>query len=214
MSRRSQALDREVQAVALRAAAVLLDYPDESQRDTLPLLRAAITALPAPVGPSLLALVRRLEDQPLEDLQRDYVDTFDLRRRCCLYLTYYTHGDTRKRGLALLRFRQAYRASGVELLDGELPDHLAVVCEYAATADLDQGLRLLGEHRAGLELLRSALDELGSPYAAVLVAIDALLPPLSAREAERARELARLGPPEEEVGLDPFGPPEVSGVRR
>ena len=44
--------------------------------------------------------------------QADYVETFDLRRRCCLYLTYYTYGDTRKRGMALLQFKHLYRGPG------------------------------------------------------------------------------------------------------
>ena len=31
---------------------------------------------------------------------------------------------------------------------------------------------------------------------------------------DKARELARSGPPEEDVGLEPFGPPELMGARR
>lgn len=210
----SRGASREAQAVTLRAAGLLLDYPDAELLAELPLIAAAVDALPEPARGPLRAIVDHLASTPVADLQRDYVDTFDLRRRCCLYLTYYTYGDTRKRGMALLRFRHAYRASGMELRDGELPDHLAVVCEYAATADLEQGLRLLAEHRAGLELLHAALDDAHSPYAAVLVALKAVLPPASRRELDRALELARTGPPEEEVGLEPFGPPEVTGVRR
>ena len=32
----------------------------------------------------------------------------------CLHLTYYAYGDTRKRGMALLRFKHAYRNAGVD----------------------------------------------------------------------------------------------------
>ena len=49
--------------------------------------------------------------------RQDYVETFDNRRRCNLFLTYFAHGDTRKRGMALLRFKQTYLASGFELAD-------------------------------------------------------------------------------------------------
>ena len=76
-----------------------------------------------------------LETTPLRELQEDYVETFDNRRRCNLFLTYFAHGDTRKRGMALLRFKQTYLQSGFELSDSELPDHLCVVLEYAATID-------------------------------------------------------------------------------
>lgn len=211
---RAPEVSSQQQAVTLRAAGVLLGYPDEVLIAELPLLRAATQTLRDPARLPLLALIQRLSDEPLTTLQREYVDTFDLRRRCCLYLTYYTYGDTRKRGMALLRFRHAYRASGAELRDGELPDHLAVVCEYASTTDLEQGLRLFAEHRAGLELLRTALDDLGSPYVHALDAIRAILPTLSTRDLARAAELARTGPPEEDVGLEPFGPPETMGGRR
>ena len=59
-----------------------------------------------------------------------------------------------KRGMALLRFKRHYRAVGLRLTDCELPDHLAVVLEFGATANLTEGRGLLLEHRAGLELLR------------------------------------------------------------
>ncbi len=44
-----------------------------------------------------------------------YVETFDLRRRASLHLTYYAHGDTRERGMALLRLKKLYRAAGLPL---------------------------------------------------------------------------------------------------
>jgi nitrate reductase delta subunit len=141
------------------------------------------------------------------------VETFDLRRRCCLYLTYYAYGDTRKRGMALLQFKHLYSRAGLVLDDGELPDHLAVVLEFAATGDAARGERLLTQHRAGVELLRLALEEHGSPYLDVLRAVCATLPPVEAADRETVLRLAREGPPTEDVGLDPYGatpfaPPE------
>jgi nitrate reductase molybdenum cofactor assembly chaperone len=44
-----------------------------------------------------------------DTVAKHYVETFDLRRRCALYLTYYQCGDTRKRGMAMLAFKTAYR---------------------------------------------------------------------------------------------------------
>ena len=140
----------------------------------------------------------------LRALERDYVETFDLRRRCCPYLTYYTYGDTRQRGMALLRFTAAYREAGITLVPGELPDHLAVVCEVAARAPA-VGLRLLGEQRVGVELLRTALAVQDSPYVDVLDVIRSVLPAATPRVLDRARELAMDGRPVEEVGLEPYG---------
>jgi len=141
------------------------------------------------------------------------VDTFDLRRRCCPYLTYYSCGDTRRRGMALLQFTAAYRAAGFELASRELPDHLAVLCEFSA-AEPGRGRALFRQHRAGLELLRTALAENGSPWRHVVDAIGAVLPEAAPRDLRRALHLARTGPPAEEVGLEPFAPPEYMGGPR
>jgi nitrate reductase molybdenum cofactor assembly chaperone NarJ/NarW len=212
--RRARAEDDRGTALTLQAVSVLLSYPDDGLLRRLPLVEAAIDAMPPRAGTHVRRMCAHLRGTPLDALQQSYVETFDLRRRCALYLTYFTHGDTRKRGMALLRFTHLYRSTGVELAAEELPDHLGVVCEFAATADLHQGVRLLTENRAGIELLRTALDEMGSPHVDVVDALRAVLPDAAPRDLEKALELARTGPPEEEVGLEPFGPPELMGGRR
>ena len=204
----------------MRAASLALGYPDSEWRQSLPLLHAAADAIPGPPGGHLRSFLRIAAACDAGDLQQAYVDTFDLRRRCCPYLTYYSHGDTRKRGMALLRFTAAYRAAGFELVQGagevgggELPDHIAVLCEFSA-AEPDRGRALFRQHRAGVELLRTALDEAGSPWLHVVDAIRAVLPGAAPRDLRRAMHLARTGPPAEEVGLEPFAPPEYMGGRR
>ena len=149
--------------------------------------------------------VAALRERALQQLQEEYVATFDTRRRCSLFLTYFLHGDTRKRGTALLRFRQTYLRAGHVLDDSELPDHLAVVLEYAATVDPEGGRQLLLDHRAGLEVLRLALRDMGSPWAGAVASVSATLPTLRGDERDVVRRLAQQGPPEEEVGLDPYG---------
>lgn len=138
-----------------------------------------------------------------------YVETFDLRRRATLELTYYAHGDTRERGMAMLRLKKLYRAAGLPMEAAELPDHLAVMLAFAALAEPGQGEALLAQHRPAIELLRLSLHDLESPYAHVLDAVAALLPPVTVAERSEIARLAREGPPEESVGLEPYGPPEA-----
>lgn len=202
------------QAVSLQAASLLLGYPEPELVAQVPLLRAVAVELPEPARQPLERMCDHLAATPVPQLQVHYTDVFDLRRRCCLYLTYFSYGDTRQRGMALLRFSHAYKGSGLEFVGGELPDHLGVVCEFAATADLELGVRLLNENRAAIELIRTALVDAGSVYADVLDVVRAALPEAAPRDLEKALELARTGPPEEEVGLEPFGPPELMGARR
>ncbi|WIV53228.1 nitrate reductase molybdenum cofactor assembly chaperone [Amycolatopsis nalaikhensis] len=185
---------------------LLLTYPDSRLSGAAGELRAAVGELtdPAVREPLTAFLGWFLATDPI-DVEAHYVRTFDLRRRCGLYLTYYLHGDTRKRGIALLTLKQRYRAHGLRLADGELPDLLPVVLEFAAVAGPGDGEAPLRQHRRGLELLRSALRENGSPYAHLLDAVVAALPPLSTADREAVRALAEDGPPVESVGLAPFG---------
>lgn len=204
-TRRQSGLDDRAVATTWQVASLLLDYPDESQ--PLDVLDAAVAELPSVVGEPLARFLAHRRSTPLQRLQEDYVETFDTRRRCTLFLTYFLHGDTRKRGMALLRFKHAFMAAGLEIDDRELPDHLAVVLEFAATADLETGRRLLLDHRAGLELLRLSLTDLDSPYADVVTAVCAGLPQLAGDDLEMVRRLAAEGPPDEEVGMTPYGAP-------
>ena len=198
--------------LAWQAASLLLGYPDQHLIERLDLIQQAADELPDHVGGPLRATVGRLKGEGLTELEADYVETFDNRRRHNLFLTYFAHGDTRKRGLALLRFKQVYQSSGFDLDDNgpagpELPDHLCVVLEFAATIDQEQGRQLLLDHRAGLELLRISLAEHASRWAGAVEAVTATFPPLKGDELEAISRLAAEGPPAEEVGLTPYATP-------
>jgi nitrate reductase molybdenum cofactor assembly chaperone NarJ/NarW len=199
------ALPPDQLTIVWQSASLLLDYPDEETLARAGLIREASRLLPTAIGDSLRAFLDLLGSTPLARLQADYVETFDTRRRCNLFLTYFAHGDTRKRGMALLRFKQTYLSA-----DFELPDHLCVVLEFAATVDQARGRDLMLDHRAGLELLRLSLHDLASPWASVVDAVTATLPPLRGDERDAVRRLAAEGPPEEEVGLAPFAAPQFS----
>jgi nitrate reductase molybdenum cofactor assembly chaperone NarJ/NarW len=198
-------LAHQDQRVVWRIAALLLDYPTQQTLDMLEELHTAALSLPAPTGPALVSFVDEARRRPPIELAAHYVETFDLRRRHCLHLSYYAYGDTRKRGMALLRFKHAYRAAGATLGEHELPDHLAVVLEFAAIVDPVVGRQLLVEYRPVVELLRLSLHEIESPYQALLDAVCATLPEINVADRRRVAELAAQGPPEEEVGLEPFG---------
>lgn len=194
---------------AWQTASLVLDYPQEDLLQQFPLLSRACDSLPPEVGAPLRRTVDYLVTTPLEESARQYVETFDNRKRCCLFLTYFVHGDTRKRGLALLRFKQAFRKAGLELTDSELPDHLCVLLEFGATANHLDAWGLLLDHRAGLELLRIALRDQASPWAGAVEAVTSTLPPLRGDEMDAVRRLAAQGPPDEEVGLSPYGSAEL-----
>jgi nitrate reductase delta subunit len=187
-----------------QAASLLLAYPDEQRDgrlDTVESLLAHIDGTPADLLARAVAALRATDALTAAT---DYVETFDMRRRATMFLTYWTAGDTRNRGREMLAFATAYRESGVEPPSAEAPDHLPVVLEFAATVDPETGRRLLVEHRVPIDVLSSALTEAQSPYAHVIAAVCETLPPVTDAEVQRARQLAASGPPAESVGLQPF----------
>ena len=205
---------REVAATRL-ACSWLLAYPDGALLERLDGIAAAVAELPEPVRVPLEQFLSHLDGTPILDAQRHFVEVFDMKRRACPYLTYWTHGDTRNRGVAILRFKQEYEASGFHLGTEELPDHLAVVLEFAAVGDRITGEALLAEHAAPIALLREALHDLGSVYAHILDAVAVTMPEVTPELAERMAAMAAAGPPVESVGLEPFPTnPLASGARR
>ncbi|MEV0357888.1 nitrate reductase molybdenum cofactor assembly chaperone [Nocardia sp. NPDC050697] len=181
-----------------QAVAHCLDYPDLLFYERIPLL--------AECAPALRPFLGHAASVPLGALAEEYVRVFDFHNRHCLHLTWWLDGDTRRRGESLLRLKGVYRAAGLELVGSELPDYLPLVLEYvAATGDRAPLL----EHRPALELLRFALAEAGTAYSTVLEALCAALPGPSPRDRAAARALAAAGPRGEEVGLVPYGHPEL-----
>ncbi|MDX3386441.1 nitrate reductase molybdenum cofactor assembly chaperone [Streptomyces niveiscabiei] len=206
-------------ALLLRLCSLLLQYPDGELVAARAELTATVEALPSSSAAGhLSAFTAWLASQEPQALERHYVETFDLRRRSSLYLTYYLHGDTRRRGMALLTLGRRYRAAGWDVGEGELPDHLPVVLEFAALAGPRGGEAPLRQHRRGLELIHQALGDAGSPYRHVLAALLTLLPPPTEADRAAVARLAAEGPPDEEVGLAPYpgfdGGERVPGERR
>lgn len=193
-----------------RLLSLLLQYPD----DELLAARDGIAAFAAGLPRSyerecIQAFLPFWLETPHTSLRQVYVETFDLQRRCGLYLSYYAHGDTRKRGQSLLRLKTLYRSAGLVLDSAELPDYLPLMLEFAELATDGRGEHVLREHRVALELLRRALRDRESPYADLLDAVCHRLPRLNPLQTADLGRLAAEGPPSEQVGLQPFAPPEV-----
>lgn len=202
-----------------QVASWVLSYPHDDVIAALPGLADALREQrrPSEAVRELLAVVEALQEISAETLRHDYVETFDLTRRHALHLSYWTEGDTRRRGEVLAAFKQVYRDSGqVVRLDGELPDHLPVVLEFAAVVDPETGTALLQKYRASLELLRIELEDDASPWAGAVRAVCATLPGASPRTRTEAMALAGPVQPVESVGLEPYDPrllPLAEGAR-
>lgn len=158
-------------ALTLRALARLLSYPDVELRAHLDELRQALRH-EAALQPARLAEVEALIDslaaQSDIDAEADYVQLFDSGRRTSLHLFEHVHGDSRDRGPAMIDLAQSYELAGLYLAEGEMPDHLPVVLEYASTQPPREAAAFLAEMAHIFGVIFSALDKRGSRYASLL----------------------------------------------
>lgn len=196
--------DTAAMRASWQAVSLLLEYPGDDHHERIGVVQEVLPKLPSEVESALRQFIDSTREIALKDLQIEYVDTFDVTRKCCLHLTYYSHGDTRRRGVALVEFKQAYRRAGMELGDesAELPDYLPVLLEFGAFADHEVAWKLLNDHRVGIELLRMALDRKKSRWLPVVEALRSTLPQLEGDDHVALAKLIAEGPPSEEVGLD------------
>ncbi len=200
-------LGDEQRRLAHFAAALLLDYPGEGFAERAETVASLVDGLPEEITAEFEAFLAHAAATGTAELQRDYVATFDLKRKCCLYLSYFQAGDTRKRGTALVSFVETYRAAGWEFDADELPDYLPAVLEFSARSASPEASQLIAAHRDGLEVLREALERQSSPWAALVRAVCRSLPELDDATRERYLALVTDGPPAETVGLSFLGMP-------
>lgn len=204
--------------LVFKICSLLLQYPGEEQETQHALILDAVDGLaPSGAQQAIVDFCSWWAATPTLERRQHYVEVLDLHKRAGLYLTFYGDGDKRERGSSLLRLKQLYRSAGLPLDGSELPDFLPVMLEFASAAPDGRGVLVLREHRAALELLRLSLRDLGTPYASLVDAVCETVGDASPMDRLRAGELARGGPPQELVGLEPFAPPEVmptAGARR
>lgn len=191
---------------ALRAVSILLRYPSTETRDFAQAVAAGEIRIRGGRRDR-----RRVEDfcawygsAELSRLQEDYVEAIDFNRGASLHLTYHLHGDSRQRGLALVRIKRGYAAAGFEAAAEELPDYLPLMLEFAALEGSDRGIEPLTANREAIEIIRRTLAESESRLTPLIEVVAAALPRLTTRQERRVLRLAEEGPPTEQVGLEPF----------
>ncbi|MGD9946545.1 MAG: nitrate reductase molybdenum cofactor assembly chaperone [Burkholderiaceae bacterium] len=161
-------------ALTLRVLARLLAYPDAELRAQLPALAEALTrdsALPQARTAELQGLIADLAGSAGLEAEAAYVELFDRGRATALHLFEHVHGDSRDRGPAMIDLLQTYEQAGLFLKPGELPDHLAVLLEYASTQPPAQARALLAEVAHLVQNIHGAVARRHPRYAAPLAAI-------------------------------------------
>ncbi|MCK6423701.1 MAG: nitrate reductase molybdenum cofactor assembly chaperone [Burkholderiaceae bacterium] len=161
-------------ARTLRVLARLLGYPDAELRAHLPAMSQALhdeAALPKARLAELDALLAQIGRLDALDAEADYVQLFDSGRRTSLHLFEHVHGDSRERGPAMIDLAQTYEKGGLYLAEGEMPDYLPVVLEFASTQPPREATGFLGEIAHLINAIFNALEKRESRYASVMGAL-------------------------------------------
>ena len=156
-----------------RLLSALIDYPTAEPQAVGPQMRAAVADHPdlAPdERDGLLALVDRVTEADLLELQEAYSALFDLGGEIHLHVTHFEHGDTQERGQKLVAMDQFYRLHGYVNERFEVPDYLPLMLEFAGEvgADAEDMIAEFGPIYADLEAKLAAKD---SPYAAAFTVL-------------------------------------------
>ena len=117
--------------------------------------------------------------------------------------SHHRDGDARARGQVLVDMKETYARAGYPLDTTELPDDPPLVLEFASEV-LEEGLPVLAENRAAIEVIRRSLRHDGSPYACLIDALIFFLPELNEETVREMQKLIVQGPPQESVGLEPY----------
>lgn len=162
---------------ALKLISMLLDYPGED-------LQAWLAAHPA--GQPTLDALKQLDTEHCfsdgeraevaafidrqrvtepGELESEYVQTFDMTPEHSLHLTHHIFGDDRGRGPALIDLSEYYKSYGLQNVEGELPDYLPLMLEFAAQLDADEARVFLADTGKVLGVLADNLAKAGSAYA-------------------------------------------------
>jgi nitrate reductase delta subunit len=166
----------------------LLDYPTAE----LPQQARACVGPAAEVNPEAARLLGHfcdwVEQAPLPRLEETYTSTFDLQAVCYPYVGYHLFGESYKRGIFMAQLNEGYRERGFSA-GNELPDHVAVVLRFlASAADGDFSQALLREGLIpALDKMREAFgDPNGNPYAELIHALSLVLTGKTERRANDA----------------------------
>jgi len=157
-----------------KALGALLLYPTEDLRAALPHIRALLsadTSLPAERRKGLTQLTDRMMNSELLDLEETYTGLFDRGPSLSLYLFEHVYGESQERGQAMVELIGRYERGGFSLAVREMPDHLAVICEFLSVAPAPAAAELLQEITGILALLARRLEQKESLYAEVFRAL-------------------------------------------
>lgn len=149
----------------------LLDYPEQGLKDHLDEIREAVGNEPE-ISQEELKVINDFADHvaqtELMEMEKEYVQTFDMVPEHSLHLTHHLFGDDRGRGPALVDLGEHYKGMGLEAKEGELPDYLPLILEYVGTLEEVEAKIFLADAAKVVTIIAANLEKANSRYAPLL----------------------------------------------
>ena len=149
----------------------LIDYPDSELIENLDSVIEYIkdsSEIATDEKEILMEFVSWMRSHTSIKLQETYVETFDMVPEHDLHLTHHIFGDDRQRGPALIDLSEHFKNEGLEVKEGEIPDFLPLLLEYASTLDDIKSREFLGDAKKIITIIADNLDKAKSPYSKLI----------------------------------------------
>ena len=149
----------------------LIDYPDNELIENLDSVIEYIkdsSEIATDEKEILMEFVSWMRSHTSIKLQETYVETFDMVPEHDLHLTHHIFGDDRQRGPALIDLSEHLKNEGLEVKEGEIPDFLPLLLEYASTLDNIKSRAFLGDAKKIIKIIADNLDKAKSPYSKLI----------------------------------------------
>lgn len=126
----------EQSRIVLAIASRVLSYPTDTYKEELADMLDAIQEDLETDGlrQKLNHAIKPLYQLPLSLVKELYVETFDLKEKTGLYLTAHELGDSRKRGMELIKLQNMIQDAGFLYRADELADYIPMLYEFLAAA--------------------------------------------------------------------------------
>src|SRR5690625_1160399 len=156
-----------------KIASILLQYPTEEWLKGIEEVKQEVAVMEHSLAKMYFnSFLFYVESTPFDEICEKYVYTFDYHGIVTLHLTYHVFKDSRQRGEALVKLRNVFQESNLEVTTDELPDYLPLILEFLSVASEKQMEYVLKLHYKSMEKLHKDLRKEDSEYHFILKAIN------------------------------------------
>lgn len=119
---------------AYELLADILDYPNPAMPLSVQRLVFLLQEEEPPAAAALAEFQSVLETAGIARFQELYIQTFDFRADCSLYVGHYLFGESGRRGLFLAELSERYRERRLAA-SSDIPDHMSCLLRYLAALE-------------------------------------------------------------------------------